>query len=480
MKPSEIAFGIIRIPIDFLMVLAAFILAYHIRTFTDLIPGVQLPLDLSSFPPIEIYQLFSIKAALGFLALAAFSKMYSLRTTVKINNELKQIIMVTSAWLMVLIAYFFLIRSFPFSRLALIYTWFLSILFIAFGRLLIRLIVYHILKSGVGKKKLLFIGDNKITHSLLMELKKDISYSIIGYLDDKKTSDSSLPYIGTLNDLAEVVRKYKIEEIMQTKPDLNKMELENLLTFCRENHLGFSFVPSLLEVQQANIETETISNIPVIKLKPTPLDGWGKVLKRTFDIIGATIGLIILSPVFLITAILIKIDSKGTIFFKFLDNGDRVKRVGTQGALFNFYKFRTMHPNTHNLRYTQLAEQNLRKGTPMVKIQNDPRVTKVGKVLRKTSIDEIPQLFNVLKGNMSLVGPRPHLPEEVAKYQKHQKFVLTIKPGITGMGQVSGRSNLDFEEEIQLDSFYIEHWSLWLDIVILFKTFAVLFQDYKE
>ena len=142
------------------------------------------------------------------------------------------------------------------------------------------------------------------------------------------------------------------------------------------------------------------------------------------------------------------------------------------------------YPNTHNLRYTELANKNTRgtfgKDTPLVKIKDDPRVTRVGKILRKTSIDEFPQLFNVLRGEMSLVGPRPHLPEEVANYKKHHKFVLAIKPGITGLAQTSGRSDLNFEEEVRLDTYYIEHWSLWLDIIILFKTFAVIFKSYNE
>jgi lipopolysaccharide/colanic/teichoic acid biosynthesis glycosyltransferase len=157
-----------------------------------------------------------------------------------------------------------------------------------------------------------------------------------------------------------------------------------------------------------------------------------------------------------------------------------VKRVGQKGKLFPFYKFRTMKPNTHNLRYQELAHLNTREGTPMVKIKNDPRVTKIGRIMRKTSLDELPQLINVLKGEMSLVGPRPHLPEEVANYQKHHKFVLTIKPGITGMAQVSGRSDLDFEQEVKLDSFYIENWSLLLDLKILVQTILVVFKRYEE
>ncbi|MBT4366140.1 exopolysaccharide biosynthesis polyprenyl glycosylphosphotransferase, partial [Candidatus Peregrinibacteria bacterium] len=183
----------------------------------------------------------------------------------------------------------------------------------------------------------------------------------------------------------------------------------------------------------------------------------------------------------LITAIAIKLGSKGPILFSKLDNGTTVKRVGQHGHLFPFYKFRSMHDKTHSLRYSkELADKNIREGSPLVKIKDDPRVTRVGRVIRKCSIDELPQLWNVLIGNMSLVGPRPHLPEEVAKYKGHHKFVLTIKPGITGLPQTSGRSDLDFETETRLDRFYIENWSIWFDTKLIFKTIGILLKGYKE
>jgi len=132
-----------------------------------------------------------------------------------------------------------------------------------------------------------------------------------------------------------------------------------------------------------------------------------------------------------------------------------------------------MRPGTHNLRFTELANRNNRKG-PVLKIKDDPRVTPFGRLLRRTSIDELPQLWNVLKGDMSLVGPRPHIPEEVADYEKHHKFLLTIKPGITGLSQISGRSDLDFEEEVRLDTFYIKHWTIFRDLKIILRTFLVV------
>ncbi len=171
----------------------------------------------------------------------------------------------------------------------------------------------------------------------------------------------------------------------------------------------------------------------------------------------------------------IKLDSRGPIFFSRRDDGDPVTRVGEGGAPFKYFKFRSMIPNSDSMRYNELADRNMRADGPMVKIKDDPRITRVGKIIRRWSIDELPELFLVFIGDMSLVGPRPHLPEEVAKYENYHRKTLTVKPGITGLAQVSGRSDLLFEEEAKLDIYYIENWSMLLDISILLRTpFAVL------
>jgi len=481
MKPSEIFLGILRIPVDFFTGLAAFYLAYLIRSNPNLIPFIKLPLDLDLFPNLNDYMVFSTVCVIILMILMALNNLYSLKSNTKYSREVGKVTIITSAWLMLIIAYFFIIREFPFSRLVLAYSWFLMIICISLGRGLIRMIESSLLLKGIGRKNVLFIGATPITAKLAKSMKKDLHYHLAGVLDDKMVKVDHVKTLGKLNELEKIIKKYHIEEVIQTTSNPKQSEdATDILDFCRSHQIGYRFVPDLLAVQSSNIEVETFNGLPIIALKPTPLDGWGRVLKRLFDILGALAGFIILSPILFIVSILIKIDSKGTILFKFLDDGSRVKRVGQDGKLFNFYKFRTMHPNTHNLRYTELAEHNTRKGTPMVKIKNDPRVTKVGNFLRKTSIDELPQLINVLKGEMSLVGPRPHLPEEVENYDKHHKFVLTIKPGITGLAQIRGRSDLDFEEEVRLDSYYIEHWSLWMDIMIIFKTFGAVLRGYRE
>ena len=184
--------------------------------------------------------------------------------------------------------------------------------------------------------------------------------------------------------------------------------------------------------------------------------------------------LVIFSPVMLIEAMAINFNSTGGTFFSHLPDGSELERIGEGGKPFHYFKFRSMYADTHWQRYKELSHLDFRKG-PLIKIKNDPRITPVGRFIRKWSIDELSELILVFLGRMSLVGPRPHEPEEVARYKAHHRRVLAIKPGITGMAQISGRSDLDFEEEVRLDTWYIENWSLWLDLMILLRTpFAVI------
>lgn len=193
-----------------------------------------------------------------------------------------------------------------------------------------------------------------------------------------------------------------------------------------------------------------------------------EICKRIIDIIGAGSGLILLSPVIVIVACAVKFTSKGPVFFS-------QKRVGKNGQIFNMYKFRSMVVNAEEIK-EKLAHQNEMSG-PMFKMKDDPRVTKVGKFIRKTSLDELPQLWNVLKGDMSLVGPRPSLPKEVKQFEKWMFRRLTVKPGLTCYWQVSGRNNIDFEDWMKLDISYVEDRNLWIDIKLIFKTVFVLFGD---
>lgn len=479
MKRFEIFFGIIKIPVDFISTVLAFLAAYQLRLITEPIPGIAKPIDYSILPTLNEYLDFSLVTALSLVVIFALGSMYGLKTTFRFPKEIRKIIIFCGIWAMVMITYFFFTRTFPFSRLAILYSWGLTLLFLIIGRALIRAIQKTFLNAGIGRSKLIFIGSSAVIEEIYKNLKNDKSYKILGIIGEAQ-ANSNLKLLGSLKDLEEIIRKEKPHEIIQTKSELGEKQDEEILEFCELNHIQYRFIPDLLDVRRTNVAIETINGIPIISLKPTPLDGWGKVHKRALDIIGATTGFIIFSPIFLLTALAVKIDSKGPIFFSRLDDDSPAKRIGQYGKSFRFYKFRSMKHKTDNQRYKELADQNIRKDGPLVKIAADPRITKVGKFIRRYSIDELPQLWNVLIGHMSLVGPRPHLPEEVANYKRHHHFVLNIKPGLTGLAQISGRSDLNFEDEVKLDRFYIENWSIWLDLKIIFKTLFVVLKGYQE
>mgnify|MGYP001598316906 CR=1 FL=1 len=451
---------------DFIAAFAALLAAYFLRAQEKILPDFLKQPDLGSFPAFSVYVKISVVASIVFVVLLALFRLYSLRVTDSLLQEIRKIFSASLIWLMAVITYYFALREFPFSRLVLFYAFSFMFLFASFGRILIKSIQRHLLKKGIGKRKIVFIGDNEISVEMSDFFERSLSASVIGIVKN-------------FEELERLMNEKKsVEEVIQTRD--NQVEAEKIVAFCREHQLQYHFVPDLLEMYRSNVEISAIGSFPLISLRPTPLEGWGRVLKRGCDLIFSSIGLIILAPFFLIITIVIKLNSKGTVFFRFLDDGKLAMRIGEHGRKFHCLKFRTMYEKTHQMRYCELADKNVRKDSPLVKIVDDPRVTGVGKFLRRFSIDELPQLWNVLKGEMSLVGPRPHLPEEVEKYQNHHKFVLTLKPGISGLAQISGRSDLPFEEEVRLDTYYIENWSLLLDFKIILKTIFVVLKPYKE
>ena len=464
MKKSKIIFGVLKLPLDFIAIMAAFLLAYYIRPFTDLIPGVQFVYAPELLPPFDEYLRFSLIATIFLILLFGFGRLYSLKKSERFGKVFLKIIFWVSAWLMFIIAYYFLVvHQLFFSRIALAHIWFFTIAFVMIGKWIIRLVQRILYHFDIGRKRVLFIGVNTLADQCYKNLKKDKRYKVIGALSDKLESRKAekLKIIGTLDQLEHIVKKYGVEEIIQAK----ETNASDILGFCRSNQITYYFMPDLLRIQRTNVEMEMIDDVPLISLKQTPLEGWGAVWKRIFDFIFSLIFIVLLIPVWIIVGILIEIESRGPAIYK--------SRRKYRNKIFNMYKFRSMKMGADRIKDT-LREQNERSG-PLFKIKDDPRVTKIGRFLRKTSIDELPQLFNVLIGNMSLVGPRPHLPEEVEQYKRHHYQVFAIKPGVTGLAQIKGRSNLDFEEEVKLDVYYIENWSPWLDIKIILKSIGVVF-----
>ena len=273
--------------------------------------------------------------------------------------------------------------------------------------------------------------------------------------------------LGTLEDLGLVIRSMQVDEVIIALPSNMHEQSIKSVKLCERLGASFKLVPDLYELSLSRIDMETIEGIPLIGIKQVSLNTVQRVITRVVDIFMSLLILLLGSPLWLCIALAIRMTSTGEIIYK-------QTRIGLSGRPFKMYKFRSMYKNADQLM-TALWMQNEAQG-PLFKMRDDPRINPVGKFLRRTSLDEFPQIINVVRGEMSLVGPRPPLPSEVALYEEWQKGRLAIKPGMTGLWQVRGRSNLSFDEGVLMDLYYIENWSLRLYFLILFRTLpAVLF-----
>ncbi len=332
-------------------------------------------------------------------------------------------------------------------------------------------VVSHILHSiiFVSSKKtnatnVLFIGNSELYERYLYFIKKtSMSINICGRIS---FSDPEI----TNEQMFEQVLKDKLINEVVIVQDVNQQrhaKVMPLLMVCEEMGVTVSLMLNLYQLPTSNHYISALGTYPIVTYHNISLDKIKLFIKRLMDIVGSSVGLILASPILIITAIAIQLESPGNVIFKQV-------RIGKNSRPFKIYKFRSMFIDAEE-RKKELMEKNQMGSDLMFKMEDDPRITKVGKFIRKTSIDELPQLYNILKGDMSLVGTRPPTRDEVKKYERHHLRRISITPGLTGMWQVSGRSSItDFEQVVELDRQYIENWSIWLDIKLLFKTVWVV------
>jgi exopolysaccharide biosynthesis polyprenyl glycosylphosphotransferase len=335
-----------------------------------------------------------------------------------------------------------------------------------------RLLDRHCIQRGVGRivRHALIVGTDKSAVKLarILERNPHSRYLVTGFLDldydpsfGRRVLESGIRVVGALNDLRRVALTEFVDEIFITPPYIPEV-IAAVKLEAEYNHFDVRIIPDLPEMQAP---LSYFGGLPVLALHEEPVPVYGLILKRAFDLVAALTALILLSPLMALTAILIKLDSKGPLLY-------RSDRVGKKGRKFVFYKFRTMFAGTDRLK-EQLRGRNQRKGL-LFKIRDDPRITWVGKWLRKYSIDEMPQLWNVVVGDMSLVGPRPPSVDEYEQYSVDHLRRLSVKPGITGLWQVNARQHPSFEIAVALDIEYINNWNPWLDFKLLVKTIPVV------
>ncbi|MBD3238322.1 MAG: exopolysaccharide biosynthesis polyprenyl glycosylphosphotransferase [Candidatus Moranbacteria bacterium] len=475
MKKSEIFFNVILVPIDYLLIVGSIILSYYIRSHPYF--GQVFSRTTVVEAGFQNYFVASWWIALFVVFIFTLEGLYSMKANRPKLREIRKIFMATSTALMVLIITLFFNRELLSSRFIILSAWLLTIFAASFIRTVIRLFQNHLARTkGVGVHRVLLIGHNPIGETIkqLFERRPGLGYSVIGYYNENISWEK----------LKKIKDKKGVDEIINCDPNLHKQKINMLVRFSDIFKIDFKYVPNLFQAHATNINIRELAGFPLIELNRTALDGWGRVLKKAFDIIFASLFVLVFAPLYIMIAILIKLDSPGPIIYKDY-------RCGYRKQKFVFYKFRTMRADLCDGEFGTKAgnqvlkklerdkNKNTRRGSPLHKIKNDPRVTRLGKTLRRYSLDELPEFFNVLKGDMSVVGYRPHMSYEVEKYSYDQQRMFYIKPGITGLAQISGRSDLDFDAEVSLDVYYMENWSLWMDIAIILKTPLAIFRKRK-
>jgi exopolysaccharide biosynthesis polyprenyl glycosylphosphotransferase len=336
-------------------------------------------------------------------------------------------------------------------------------------RILIRMIFRKNWFQGVRRdRKVLVLGAGKVGRRLRDQIDEQGVWglNLVGFLDDDPWKQSrNLNVLGSLDDVRNVVKKYAVDDIVIALPRTAYHRLQQVVDMLYDLPVQVWVVPDYFSLTLNQASTSQFAGIPMVNLRAPALSEYQRMIKRGFDLILTSLSLPIFLPIVLLVSFLIKLDDKGPVFFF-------QKRMGENGRLFNMIKFRTMVVDAEKLQH--LVEKTNEKGETIHKVRNDPRVTKIGRFLRATSLDELPQIFNVLKGDMSLVGPRPEMPHFVEKYDLWQRKRFAVPQGITGWWQVNGRSDRPMHLHTEDDLYYVQNYSIWLDFQILFKTIWVV------
>lgn len=451
-----------RIISDILMINVAFLFAYWIRFNSGIIPVIYGVPSIGQYtrplPVISVLLLFIMRSF----------DLYAPKRRLSILDEFFAVVKSMTVGLVALMAATFVYRDFTYSRLVLFICWIALMLFISCARFLINRVRFALRAANRDFSNLLLIGTGSTALRLIRHIRGNPhwNYKIIGAVsaseEPGKESLEDIPVIGELDTLPEILSRRDIEEVILTVPSLSRDKIISIILECEKRMIGFRLIADLLGMITSQVDMENIDGIPLLGLKESPLAiGYNRFIKRAMDIAGSAIGLLILSPLFLIISIAVKLSSPGPVFYL-------QKRIGEDGSRFAIIKFRTMEDK---------AEKGI--GAVWAK-EDDPRRTKFGAFLRRHNLDELPQLINVLRGQMSLVGPRPERPKFVGRFKENVPRYMSrhkIRSGMTGWAQVNGlRGDTSIEERTKYDIYYVENWSLMFDIkIMMMSLFQTLF-----
>jgi len=447
--------------IDAVIINISFVLAYYVRFewFVTKLPA--------SIPPLGRFYGVLILATFLWLALFKLLGLYDKRDITSAADETSSIVGSVIVGTLLLLALLFLYRGFWFSRGVLFYSMVICMFLMILSRYVLSGVQRELYKRGIGVRRTIIVGAGEIGQGLAAKITsvREIGYKALAFLDDDpgqlNKKYHGIPVIDSTVNIKKHIRELHIDEVIVATSRLPQQKILDIITECETEGVEFKLVPGILEIIASRVSTDEIGGVPLLSIREIRLQGINAAIKRLVDITLSLLALIILSPILLVVILAIRLGSKGPILFT-------QKRIGKEGKIFDLYKFRSMVVDAESMFESVVAQ----KGGDIIrfKAKDDPRITRVGRVIRKFSIDEVPQLINVLRGDMSLVGPRPPVPIEVERYTPWHKKRLRIRPGITGLWQVSGRSELPFEDMVRLDIYYIENWSLWMDFRIILRT----------
>jgi exopolysaccharide biosynthesis polyprenyl glycosylphosphotransferase len=453
--------------LDALFMSFSFILAYHLRFESSWLPYY------APFSPQFYWTLLFLLVPTWLLIFAAYG-LYTSRYLFGGIREYARVVNGCAIGVMAMIVLSFIHRGVeqPISRGWLLIYFSLSVFTIISYRFAFRRLVYRLRQRGLFLKRSLIVGANQEGQAMAEQFRSvpTAGVHVVGFVDDtiiQSAVVNGLPVFGNSKSLKTLVEEQEIEQLIIAPTSLSREALLDIYRTFSSNGSGVEvrLSPGLFEVLTTGATVQEVGFVPLVSLNRLRITGIDAFLKSAFDYVGAAVGLILLLPFLLLIALLVKLDSPGPALH-------RRRVLGVGGQTFEALKFRTMRVDADEYlkQHPELAEELERNG----KLKDDPRVTRLGRFLRKASIDELPQLINVLKGQMSLVGPRMISPPEWAKFGKWKHNLLTVKPGITGQWQVSGRSELSYEDRVRLDMHYIRNYTIWLDMQVLFNTFGAV------
>jgi exopolysaccharide biosynthesis polyprenyl glycosylphosphotransferase len=480
---------------DIVIIVASFLLAFHLREGEPVLARLS---DggwawSAEFAPYGSVLLLAVPIRLLTLI---YYNLYKLRGEFSYVGEAARIFKATAIGSLLLVALTFLYRGgfayrdFSYSRGVFVLDFFFALAAFSAARFLMRGAQTLVRRRNINLIPTLVVGRGAQAALCINEMRErpGLGYRVIGVIENGTLTEDvpeefeNVPVLSGIEGLPETIRETRAQEVIITDPQVSGNLLFNvMMRVGRRRRLEFRIAPSFFNCLPQKTHIDQIGALPMILLFREPLSDMARVVKRTSDILIASVALTLLAPLWALIAVLIKLDSRGPVFYK-------QERVGMDGRVFLFYKFRTMradadesvHRDYYRKNIAGLAEANVGDERRPVygKLPGDTRVTRAGRVLRRLSLDELPQLFNVLRGDMSIVGPRPPIPYEVEAYELWHRRRLDMKPGLTGLWQVSGRNRLPFDEMVRLDLFYIENWSLLLDLKIILRTLPVMLRGH--